>query len=219
VLFDGYILFFEVVMAEEIDSGTVSLWGGRLCLDFTNTVEWHAGPTPTDLLKVYGDLVAWAERAKLLRKIDSTALLEKARADSAAAKVVLMGAIALREALYRIFGSIVEGREPAREDMEIFNLSLSRAMSKARIKNDKGDFSLDLTSDRDSLDWFINRIVWSAAETLRSGELHKLKQCADDNCGWFFWDTSRNRSRRWCSMEDCGNRAKAKRFYRKKKKG
>lgn len=205
-------------MAEEIDSGTVSLWGGRLCLDFSNTVEWHAGDTPIDLIKAYRDLVVWAEHAKLLRKSDVATLLERARADPAAAEVVLVGAIELREALYHIFVSVVEGREPDRGDMEIFNRSLSRAMSKAQIKSDKGDFSLDLTNDRDSLEWFINPIVWSAAETLRSGELYKLKQCVDDSCGWLFWDTSRNRSRRWCSMEDCGNRAKAKRFYRSKKK-
>lgn len=205
-------------MAEAIDSRTVSLWGTHLCLDFTNTVEWHAGDNPIDLLKSYRDLVVWAEHARLLQRSDSAALLDQARIDSAAAEAVFTGAVELREALYRIFGSVVKGRDPAPEDMEIFNRSLSRAMCKAQIKSDKGGFSLDLTDDRDSLEWFINPIAWSAAETLRSGELHRLKQCADDSCGWLFWDVSRNRSRRWCSMEDCGNRAKAKRYYRKKKK-
>ncbi|WP_257985183.1 CGNR zinc finger domain-containing protein [Bacillus sp. T33-2] len=52
---------------------------------------------------------------------------------------------------------------------------------------------------------------------LISDEKKKLKACAGGECGWLFVDTSRNKSRRWCSMEDCGNRAKAKRHYQKKK--
>jgi predicted RNA-binding Zn ribbon-like protein len=60
-------------------------------------------------------------------------------------------------------------------------------------------------------------IVKSAADLLLSDMLDRVKQCEGDPCGWLFLDTSRNRSRRWCSMEDCGNRAKARRFYQRKK--
>jgi predicted RNA-binding Zn ribbon-like protein len=57
-------------------------------------------------------------------------------------------------------------------------------------------------------------ILRSAAEVLTSEKRTRLGQCADDRgCGWLFLDTSKNRSRRWCDMEDCGNRAKARRHY------
>ncbi len=205
-------------MSESIEAATVNLWGGRLCLDFTNTVEWHAGDSPINLLETYEDLVTWAEHAELISQKESALLLEKAGVEKSDAERVLENTIELREALYRVFVSVAEKREPEGQDMEVFNQNLGRAMSKARMKIDKGSFALDLSGDRDSLDWFIRPIIWSAAQTLHSGELHRLKQCADESCGWLFWDTSRNHSRRWCSMEDCGNRAKAKRFYRKKKK-
>ena len=59
-------------------------------------------------------------------------------------------------------------------------------------------------------------VAHSAAELLISDDLDRVKQCADDRgCGWLFVDTSRNRSRRWCSMESCGNRAKVQRHRHK----
>jgi predicted RNA-binding Zn ribbon-like protein len=52
-----------------------------------------------------------------------------------------------------------------------------------------------------------------AADLLTSGDLARVRQCGDAECGWLFFDTSRNGSRRWCSMDACGNRNKARRFY------
>jgi len=69
------------------------------------------------------------------------------------------------------------------------------------------------------MDLFLDPIIKSAADLLVSSELKGVKQCADDACGWLFMDKSRNNSRRWCSMKDCGNRAKAHRHYLRKCQG
>ncbi|WP_171168255.1 CGNR zinc finger domain-containing protein [Streptomyces sp. I05A-00742] len=53
-------------------------------------------------------------------------------------------------------------------------------------------------------------VAWS--ELVVTGEAARLKRCAEHACAWVFWDTSKNRSRRWCSMRVCGNRAKARRY-------
>jgi predicted RNA-binding Zn ribbon-like protein len=66
------------------------------------------------------------------------------------------------------------------------------------------------------LEWILNPIIHSAADLMISQELRKVKKCGDPVCGWLFLDISRNQSRRWCDMQDCGNRAKASRFYQKK---
>ena len=66
------------------------------------------------------------------------------------------------------------------------------------------------------MDFVLYPIIKSAADFLVSSDLKRLKQCADDFCGWLFMDKSRNYSRRWCSMKDCGNRAKAHRHYQRK---
>ncbi|MBD1908980.1 CGNR zinc finger domain-containing protein [Leptolyngbya sp. FACHB-16] len=62
------------------------------------------------------------------------------------------------------------------------------------------------------------QIVRSTANVLTASDCDRLRECAGVGCGWFFLDFSRNRSRRWCDMEDCGNRAKANRHYDRKQK-
>jgi len=57
-------------------------------------------------------------------------------------------------------------------------------------------------------------VARSAAELLTSDNVDRVRECEDDRgCGYLFIDQSKNRSRRWCSMESCGNRAKARRYY------
>ncbi len=62
----------------------------------------------------------------------------------------------------------------------------------------------------------LDRILWaisvSAAEMLTTSDLTRLRQCPGEDCGWLFDDTTRNRSRQWCDMKDCGNIAKVRRF-------
>ncbi|MFF3495276.1 CGNR zinc finger domain-containing protein [Streptomyces sp. NPDC002795] len=66
----------------------------------------------------------------------------------------------------------------------------------------------DLTAPRKALAALA--IAWS--ELAVTGEAARLKRCSEHACAWVFWDTSKNRSRRWCSMRVCGNRAKARRY-------
>jgi predicted RNA-binding Zn ribbon-like protein len=89
-------------------------------------------------------------------------------------------------------------------------------MKDSQITRTKDGYAWDITGNRTRLDWLLNPIIHSAAEILVSDERKKVKACADSACGWLFIDVSRNRSRRWCDMQDCGNRAKATRFYKKK---
>jgi predicted RNA-binding Zn ribbon-like protein len=92
-------------------------------------------------------------------------------------------------------------------------------MARSRLIPIKNGFTWDTNGKKDELDWMLKPVVRSAAELLTSDELTRVKECADDKgCGWLFLDKSRNRSRRWCDMKDCGNRAKAKRFYERKQK-
>jgi len=51
-----------------------------------------------------------------------------------------------------------------------------------------------------------------------SQRLNQVRQCRGDNCGWLFVDGSKNHSRRWCDMRDCGNRAKVRRHRLKQRR-
>jgi predicted RNA-binding Zn ribbon-like protein len=121
----------------------------------------------------------------------------------------------LRETLYRIFSAISQNKNPSKEDLTCFNQQLSASMQASQIVRIKDGYNWDTTGDKARLDWIFNAIARSAAELLVSAELQNVKSCDDPACGWLFLDTSRNKRRRWCDMQDCGNRAKASRFYKK----
>ena len=124
-------------------------------------------------------------------------------------------AVELREAIYRIFATIAEDARPDVNDLELLNAALGPALSNARIVEGPDGFTWDWAGDAAMLDRMLWPVARSAAELLSSAQLDRARQCADEKCGWLFLDMSRNRSRRWCSMEYCGNRNKARTYYRK----
>ena len=199
------------------NASTLKLLGGRLSLDFANTADWHANDHPVESLTSYSDLVAWSQHVGILTDHQAHRLLKKAAHRPEDATAVLERAIALREAIYRIFLAISHGRPPQAADLATFNAELSGALAQSRIVSTAEGFAWDWAGAEDALDGMLWPVVHDAADLLTSKELDRIGQCADDRCGWLFLDTSRNRSRRWCSMEDCGNRAKARRHYERKR--
>ncbi|HEX2091777.1 MAG TPA: CGNR zinc finger domain-containing protein, partial [Longimicrobiaceae bacterium] len=127
-------------------------------------------------------------------------------------------AVELREAIYGIFSTLAGGGEAPQEELEILNRELSRAMSRARITAAGGqcDWAWQDTGELDRVLWPVAR---SAAQLLTSEDRVRVKECAGDDCGWLYLDTSKNRSRRWCDMKDCGNRAKVRRHYHRHRAG
>ena len=198
------------------DAGNIKLIGGALCLDFLNTVHSYGGKDRGDYLNTYQDLVAWSRHVDTISAAEAKALLQRADRRTEEGESVLRGARELREVIYRIFTTELESPPPARKDLAVFNDYLARAMKSSQIVNTADGFYWDMTGNKADLGWILNPVIRSAADLLISEEFSRIKKCADPICGWLFLDVSRNRSRRWCDMRDCGNRAKASRFYRKK---
>jgi predicted RNA-binding Zn ribbon-like protein len=190
----------------------------RLCLDFVNTVSWHLSNEPYDWLKNYRDLVVWSQRVNILPKEKAEDLIKLAEAFPERAANVFAETLQLREAVFRILQSRLTNAPNIQQDLDILNQHLKRTHQFLYLEMGNGHFnySFEDTLEMDCMVW---EIVQSTARFLTSNELAKLKFCDGGKCGWMFIDTTRNHSRRWCSMEDCGNRAKAKRHYRKKRKG
>jgi predicted RNA-binding Zn ribbon-like protein len=198
--------------------------GGELCLDFVNTVGARvstlrrnrsrdfADTVLRDKLAGYEDLSTWSRLAGLVSHSGARRLARRAVSQPQDAVAILMRAARLREALYRIFKSEVEGWRPSAPDMEILRGELSIARAHERLSHSASGF-VWLWDDPDQA---LDRMLWavskSAANLLTSANLVLLRQCGGKECGWMFLDTSRNRTRRWCDMKDCGNRAKVRRF-------
>ena len=203
----------EIVMT----AGNMKLLAGSLCLDFANTANWHKSEQPVELLNSYTDLIDWSRHANVLNEREAETLLREAADQPIDAESVLSQAVELREAIYRIFATISENARPAVEDLELLNGALGPALAHARIVEGQDGFTWDWADNQTALDRMLWPVARSAAELLASAQLGRARQCADEKCGWLFLDMSRNRSRRWCSMEDCGNRNKARSYYHRQR--
>jgi predicted RNA-binding Zn ribbon-like protein len=189
---------------------------GRLCLSYVNTSDWHASEKPDEGLNSYGDLVRWARITDLISSSEADHLLVRAKQDSAAAEKTLAKARNLREAAYRIFFALAHQNQYESADLELINAYLGESLDHLRLLPSRTGFTWGWESDPIDLDIILWPVLRSTVDLLASAELAYVKICADDRgCGWAFLDLSRNHNRRWCSMESCGNRAKARRHYQR----
>ena len=188
------------------------LLGGRPCLDFANTVDPRHGQDRRELLTSYTDLLSFSRAATGMSDDQAARLARAARGREQEAARVLDRAIRLREAIYRLFS----GPGAAAADLATLNDELGRAMTNARVVRAGPSFSW-IWPDTDDLARPLWPVARSAAKLLTSPELERVGECLGGNCGWLFLDTSRNQRRTWCSMQGCGNRAKARRHYARRR--
>jgi predicted RNA-binding Zn ribbon-like protein len=192
--------------------------GGDLSVDFCNTVGGKRGGIAREKLHSLNDFISWAEQAKLLKLDQAEVLRSDATHRPAKASELLARAIELREAIFRIFISAAKYKTPAQDDMARLNAELAASLGRLRIgpmKNGEG-FAWQWADEKLEPEHLLGPIARSAAELLVQPELvAKIHQCEGDNCGWLFVDCSKNHSRRWCDMRDCGNRAKVRRHRKR----
>lgn len=214
-------------MTENLKTREFKLIGGDPSLDFVNTVGRRKSGLSkkgvrdyrevfeSERLLDYGDLVEWSRQRKLLHGGEAKRLLAVAGKNPQQAEKVRRRGLILRETVYRLFKAVVEGWHPEASDLEKLNLELSIANKHETINYDGDGFGWKWSIGDESLDYMLWRVAQSAAELLTSGDLTRVRQCGGENCGWMFLDMSRNRSRQWCDMKDCGNLAKVRRFRQK----
>jgi predicted RNA-binding Zn ribbon-like protein len=190
--------------------------GGELCLDFANTLG-GSRQRPKERLKSYQDLLAWGLQAGILNDEDVRRLGRLATDHPRKAAAALAEAIALREALFRTVAAVIAGTPPTEEDLATLNAALPRALAHLRVAPRAAGCEWKWTGEEGALDRMLWPIARSAADLLVSSDVQRVRRCGGENCDWLFVDTTRNRSRRWCDMGSCGNRAKAKRHYARKK--
>ncbi len=204
------------------DRHRFELDGGTVALDFVNTVSgMRSGGNPRDRLAGYPDVVYWAEQVGLIdsrRAVELYALAEREPGRAAAA---FAEAIQRREALRDVVLSAIEGRAPPDTGLEIVNAWIADALARRRFRvTAPGRFEAALEEDGNLLS-FLRPVALDAAELLEDEVSRDLVRICEERqigrCDWLFVDTTRNHSRRFCSMKDCGNRAKQRRHYQRGK--
>ncbi|UCF95833.1 MAG: CGNR zinc finger domain-containing protein [Spirochaetaceae bacterium] len=182
-----------------------------LSLDFTNTLDYRHSDNSTESLTSYERFLDWAVEKNITEQDAADKLKYSEREPEEALNRVLQ----LRELLYRLLSAAAMKKHVAEEDLDCFNSHLAEALGHTRITQTDGGFDWSCRPGGGGSEWIVYTIVKSAADLLVSNQLDRLRVCANPQCGWLFLDSSRNRSRRWCSMDSCGNRAKARRFYKR----
>lgn len=207
------------------------LLGGTRCLDYVNTIENRASQTPEEFLFAAEDVVRWGAHAALLAPDAAARLRAWAVAGGGGEDTpqvrAFRQALAVRETLHALFLALAT-EEPL-PDAALAELQAAWAgvMRTARL-TPVGDVSAEphlawtwLQTDGSSgLDPIIGPVLASALALLTDlrSDLGRVKVCANPHgCGWLFYDSSRNASRRWCSMEGCGSQIKMQRQYARTK--
>jgi predicted RNA-binding Zn ribbon-like protein len=211
-----------LVMTSAPTEHAFELTGGRLCLDFVNTVSGDRAGKPRERLATYAELLAWSRQAGAVEPDHAARLLAEAGRRPADAEAVLRDALALREALYGTFTAVAAGGEPAAADLARLSDHLARALAHRRIaRAGPACCALAWSDPPDALDAPLWRVAASATDLLTSEtDLRRVRVCGlheTHECSWVFMDQTRAGTRRWCSMKDCGNKAKARRHYERKR--
>jgi predicted RNA-binding Zn ribbon-like protein len=190
------------------------LTGGEVCLDFANTVDDRSdAERRRDYLRSYRDLISWGKQADILSQAETDRLLRAADRRPDVARRMLTRALRLREAVYEAFSARAAGRTVPAPSLATISSEARLAASHRGISPDNGEFRWAWDATGEHLDRPLWPVALSAADVLTSPRVSLVRECASETCGWLFLDTSRNRTRRWCDMRACGNRAKARRFY------
>jgi predicted RNA-binding Zn ribbon-like protein len=176
--------------------------GGSLALDFVNTVgnRLHRA-TRHDYFLSASDAADWLAAAGL------------AAAPPRLTPTAFRRLVALRELVFRLGGALAAGRAPRPADLG--TLTRVTALARSRQRLSRNGSAVVRAWAPDVPDWVraLFRLAIDAADLLVSADAALIRQCGDARCGWLFVDRSRGGRRRWCSMADCGNRAKARRHY------
>jgi predicted RNA-binding Zn ribbon-like protein len=202
------------------------LVGGHVALDLVNTVTPRL-PGSTEHVDYIGtpqDLLAWARRVRLVTETEVESIRETWTAFPATAAQALHAVVDIREATYGVLMAARGRTDVATADAadELERLNLRSAAASARsglVLGGPTGPAVRLVVGTTAALVIADRLAHSAVDLLRTVDLSHVRICPipEGGCGWLFLDRSRNRSRRWCAMADCGTQAKARRLTERRR--
>ena len=186
--------------------------GGNPALDLANTVDAPGLPTEFDHLQHPATVLAWAERAGLVDGRQRAGLTRYAEQAPDRATTELRRLHRLRRAVEDVFGAIADQTDIPEPGWVVLRRATGEAVASARL--DRRDDHGHPTWDLDTLDALARPLAYAAWDLLTSGPLNRVKRCPA--CPWIYLDQSKNGSRRWCTMDDCGKAVKMRRYVAKR---
>lgn len=186
--------------------------GGWLCLLFCNTVENFRLERPADGLPDFAAWVKWSAKHGAISDGAARDLNAWAQAHPDEASRALDDAKELRVRLFRLLSAHAQGDPGLRDEVACLNRHMGSALSHLRLNPTGSGLEFENLVTPERMMW---PVVYSAVALLTDELSARLRRCGGDKCTWLFIDESKNRSRRWCDMRVCGNRAKSRAHYRR----
>jgi predicted RNA-binding Zn ribbon-like protein len=193
--------------------GTYKLVGGQLSLDLINTVSWPGTPREHDWFEPVTNVTLWAIEVGLIDARTRRRLDEGLAHDPTKWTGDLAGVRDIRETLRAVVSPFARGDTHEPQLVERLNQLVARTCGRRRLDPETLQWTWTVPTTLVDL---MAPVIWNAGEVLSTIDPKRLGYCP--SCDWLFHDTTRNRSRRWCDMVDCGSRDKALRYYHRRKR-
>jgi predicted RNA-binding Zn ribbon-like protein len=190
-------------------AGSLHLVGGNLALNFANTESGRNGPEHLNHIQSAADIVTWARHAKVIK--ETVALKEMAPR-------LFTEACDLRQAIYEVNSALAAGKTPSSKFTQSLAKAHGKTLQSATLTVRDGKYLWAWEPDEELADAILGPIAQAAIVLLTHHDHGRIKQCQDNHCGWLFYDSTKNNSRRWCDMSVCGNRSKIKALRKRRKK-
>jgi predicted RNA-binding Zn ribbon-like protein len=187
--------------------------GNHLCLDLINTEMVEGGRT-VDRLSDFGSFINWFVQAQTLELRKAEEIL-RTWGGSRDAERVLQRALGFRASLREMAGRIVNGKTLSQAMIDEINEWLAHQAGRAELERTREGFEKRFQADFDKPAQLLWLVAESASDLLCYADLSLVKRCENAACVLFFYDTTKNHSRRWCSMSACGNRMKVAAHYQR----
>lgn len=192
---------------------------GRLWLDFVNTDDARLG-VRVDTIPSFERYVAWLEAAQVVDAERAEALRRRGSEQPSGATAALVETRRIRAALRALAerGRGDDGARAREAAVTEINRVLGRAVGTRRVEaTESGGYARSFVSVGDAFGGLVIPVVESAVDSLVNGDLARIRICADRRCPRVFVDQTKSRTRRWCDMATCGNRAKAQRVRKRRR--
>ncbi len=191
--------------------------GNELCLDFINT-RYVLNGQQVDLLATFSDLVTWLVQIHLLTG-EEAKKIERQWGRQAKGTQTLEQARAFRVTLREMVERITAGRPVPQDAIEAINEMLRYRIGYPQLTSRSGRFERGYQAESQEANQLLGLLAEAASNLLCRGDFSLIKKCQNPACVLFFYDTTKNHARHWCSMTICGNRSKVAAHYRRHRSG
>ena len=190
-------------------NGTYKLVGEEISFDLINTISWPDTEWQHDWLDKPGNFILWATTAGIIKSSKAKLFAAKPKAWLSKEMEYVHNT---RRDLAKALTPLAFNKNPSEDAIKKLNALLHQVNDHRHIDLKTHKW---VWNEPFSFKEILAPVIWNAGYVLTETEHTRIRHCP--SCNWIFYDNTKNKSRRWCDMKDCGSRDKSLRYYHRKK--